>query len=541
MKLNPQIFREYDVRGVVGRDLTPESVEWLGKAFGTYLRERGFNRAVIGGDCRISTGIISEETPNAKELKHICCTPDKKEAKKKDVNIFDCLFDNPDDIKQEGDKEDQEIQTDGLMSAMARGLTSTGIDLIDVGIVPTPVLYFSMFALGVDAGVMVTGSHNPPEFNGFKLCANKVAIYGEEIKKVAKIADEGRFVQGEGKITTHDIIPTYRQRLLSFARLGPRNLKVVVDAGNGCGGFVAVPLLEELGKSTRYEGTHVYGASGRYRGYAIPVVIEESRIKVIPLFCDMDGRFPNHHPDPTILSNLEALRREVIDKNADIGIAFDGDADRLGVVTDTGEVIYGDMILLILARALLSEEPGAEIVSEVKCSQSLFDGIEKAGGKPVMWKVGHSLIKAKMAEDGALLGGEMSGHIFFRHRYYGYDDAIYAAVRLLEVLSNHFGPVGSLLADVPKMTATPEIRIACPDEIKFDVVGKVTSSFKEKGYRVIDVDGARVIFDDGWGLVRASNTQPVLVLRFEAKSEKALEEIKRVVTTEIEKIREEIK
>ncbi|MBM4394879.1 MAG: phosphomannomutase/phosphoglucomutase [Deltaproteobacteria bacterium] len=447
--MNPLIFREYDVRGIVGTDLTGETVETLGRAFGTFLRRRGRDRATLGHDCRTSSAPFGD--------------------------------------------------------ALARGMTSCGVDVTHVGTVPTPLVYWSMFALDVDSAAMVTGSHNPKEFNGFKLCLGRTSVHGEDVQELRRIAVAGGFERGAGRLGRADVVPSYLDRVAGDARIGARRLRVVVDAGNGTGGVVALPLLARLG------------------------------IDAIPLYCDMDGEFPNHHPDPTVPENLAALRREVVERGADLGIAFDGDADRLGVVTERGDVVHGDMVLLVLARALLREVPGAEIVSEVKCSQVLFDEIAKAGGRPLMWRVGHSLIKAKMAEDDAALGGEMSGHIFFRHRWYGFDDAIYSAVRLLEVLSAHDGPASSLLAGLPQTWVTPEIRVDCPDELKWDVVAIVREALKARGLDVVEVDGARAKFTDGWGLVRASNTQPVLVSRFEAASPEALARIRADVFAEIDR------
>ena len=454
MKLNPQIFREYDIRGVIGQDLTNESVHWLGLAFGTYLRNLGISKATVGMDCRPSS--------------------------------------------------------QGFLQAIQAGLQETGIDTIAIGVIPTPLLYFSMFHLDVDGAVMVTGSHNPNEFNGFKLCAFKQALFGEQIKEVQKIAESGKFGSGHGKAETYDIVPPYIERVASDARMGGRRLKVVVDAGNGTGGVVAVPLYRRLG------------------------------VEVVPLFCEMDGTFPNHHPDPTVPKNLEALRKKVVEVQADVGLAFDGDADRLGVVTEKGDIVFGDMILLVLSLALLEEEKGAKIVSEVKCSQVLFDEIAKASGVPIMWKVGHSLIKAKMAEEGALLGGEMSGHIFFRHRWFGFDDAIYTGSRFLEVMSRTNEPLSEVVGRLPKKVSTPEIRVDCPDEIKFDVVSRLVDFFSAQGFDVVSVDGARVRFEDGWGLVRASNTQPVLVFRFEADNHEALLRIQNFMMAKAKEVQNEM-
>jgi len=451
--INKEIFREYDIRGIVDRDLTSETVELLGKGIGTYLLQSGIRHAVVGRDCRLSSP--------------------------------------------------------GFATSLNSGLISTGIDVVDVGVVTTPELYFSMFHFDISGGVMITGSHNPPDFNGFKVCAQKASIFGDEIRKIYGIIEKGEFATGEGSVHERGVEVAYRKYLVGNSRMGERKLKVVLDAGNGTACVSAVPIFKALG------------------------------VDITGLYCEMDGHFPNHHPDPTVMRNLKALSQKVVEEKADLGIAFDGDGDRIGVVDEQGNPIFGDRLLLILARALIKERPDAEIIAEVKCSQVLFDEIEKAGGKALMWRVGHSLIKAKMAEDNALLGGEMSGHIFFRHRYLGFDDATYAALRLLEILSSHDGTISSLLADVPKTSTTPEIRVECPDSIKFEVVNRAVAAFKQD-YDVIDVDGARVRFEHGWGLVRPSNTQPVLVYRFEADSEQNLDEIRDLMTGRVDEIIKEV-
>ena len=387
---------------------------------------------------------------------------------------------------------------------MHEGLLSTGWDVVDVGLVPTPLLYFSLYHLEVDGGVQITGSHNPPEYNGFKVGIGKTTIYGKEIQKIREIGDSQIFHKGKGSVEDVDVTAPYLEYLHDHIHPGDLPVKVVVDAGNGMGGLV---------------GPKVYSAMG--------VEVEE-------LFCEPDGRFPNHHPDPTIPENMKDLIRRVTERHFDLGIAFDGDADRIGVVDHEGRIVWGDQLMIIFGRDLLERNPGAKIIGEVKCSQVLFDDIEQHGGRPIMWKVGHSLIKGKMKEEGALLAGEMSGHLFFAERYFGYDDAIYAGARLLEILTKKGESVKQLLSGVPKMVSTPEIRLECPDEIKFRVVAELAAEFKE-GHQVIDVDGARVLFDGGWGLVRASNTQPVLVFRFEAQDEKRLEDIKQLFMDKFEK------
>jgi phosphomannomutase/phosphoglucomutase len=435
------IFREYDIRGVVPGELNGEMAHELGLAMGTYYHDRGAGRISVGHDCRLSSP--------------------------------------------------------GLSKGLIDGLMECGVQVVDVSMVPTPLLYFSLHHLETDGGVQITGSHNPPEFNGFKICLGKATIYGEEIQEIRKISESGEFVRGKGKLDKADMNGPYLRYLEGNIEPGPFKRRVVVDAGNGAGGPVAVEIYKRLG------------------------------FEVFPLFCEPDGRFPNHHPDPTIPENLEAMISKVRDVSADLGIAFDGDADRIGVVDREGNIIWGDQLMIIFSRDMLSRHAGAKIIGEVKCSKVLYDDIEKHGGKGIMWKAGHSLIKSKMKEEGALLGGEMSGHIFFAERYFGFDDAIYAGARLLEILSRNEKTLKELLADVPKMANTPEIRIDCPDDRKFDIVAELAEEFK-KDYDVIDVDGARVLFEAGWGLIRSSNTQPVLVLRFEATDEKRLEEIRQI-------------
>jgi phosphomannomutase/phosphoglucomutase len=436
--MNEHIFREYDIRGVVGEDLTEETVYTVARAIGTFYQANGATRVSIGRDARASS-------PPFRDL-------------------------------------------------MIRGLTETGCDVIDVGMVPTPVLYYTLFTEDVDAGVMITGSHNPSDYNGFKICLNKSSIFGEQINQIKSIALTGNFATGQGIAIERDVVPGYSDFIASNVKLGARKLKVVVDAGNGMGGFIGAPLYKAMG------------------------------CEVIELFCDPDSRFPNHHPDPTVLENMRFAIDAVHEQQADLAIAFDGDADRIGVVDEKGKVIWGDQLMVIFARAILEEQPGATFIAEVKCSQTLFDDIAKHGGNAIMWKVGHSLIKSAMKEKGAALAGEMSGHIFFAHRFFGFDDALYAGARLLEILSQTNAPLSSLLADLPPTINTPEIRFDCPDDKKFAVVAKLTEEFK-KTHKVIDIDGARVLFEYGWGLVRASNTQPVLVMRFEADSESHLKEI----------------
>jgi phosphomannomutase/phosphoglucomutase len=444
--MNPQIFREYDIRGVVDKDLTPDVVRTLGQGFGTWMAQSGRKELVIARDGRLSSKAFSE--------------------------------------------------------ALLEGLTSTGCNVVDIGLCPTPVYYFSIFHLEKDGGMMVTGSHNPPDFNGFKISEGKSTIFGEKIQELRRLIDKGVFAAGKGHLAQTEVISAYQDYIQKNIRV-EKKLKVVIDAGNGTGGVVAGPLLRRLGCD-----------------------VEE-------LYCDVDGRFPNHFPDPTIPANLTDLVNRVKKLGADVGIGYDGDADRIGVVDEKGNILWGDQLMIVFAREILKEKKGATFVGEVKCSQTLFDDIQRHGGRAVMWKTGHSLIKEKMKEEKASLAAEMSGHIFFADRYLGFDDAIYASCRLLELLSKTDRKLSRLLEDVSKTVFTPEIRVDCPDEIKFKVVEKVREELR-KDHPIIDVDGVRAQFEDGWGLVRASNTQPVLVLRFEALTEKRLTEIRRFVEEKVE-------
>jgi phosphomannomutase/phosphoglucomutase len=445
--LKEHIFREYDIRGTFPDELNRDSVHRIGSAVGSYLLDRGATEIALGRDCRLSS--------------------------------------------------------EPLGKALLDGLLGSGMRVIQVGMVPTPLLYFSIHALSLDGGVQITGSHNPPEFNGFKICLGTSTIHGQEIQEIRKIAVSGDCRKGRGMKREADVVGPYLAFLRENIQLGPIGRRVVVDGGNGVGGLVAAQAYRAMGH------------------------------EVIPLFCEPDGRFPNHHPDPTLPENLHTLIEKVKESGADLGIGFDGDADRIGVVDHQGNIIWGDQLMVVFSKDLLKRHPGGTIIAEVKCSQVLFDEIKRCGGRPVMWKAGHSLIKSKMKEEKALLAGEMSGHIFFAERYLGFDDAVYAGARLLEILSQTKAPLSDFLSDLPKMVNTPEIRIDCPDERKFGVVQELAETFK-RDYPVIDVDGARVLFDGGWGLVRASNTQPALVLRFEATDAERLGEIKRTFMERLE-------
>jgi phosphomannomutase/phosphoglucomutase len=446
--MTDHIFREYDIRGVVETDLTESTVLNLGKAIGTYLLAHGIKEMVVGRDCRLSS--------------------------------------------------------ENLNKSLIKGLLSTGIDVVDLGICHSPLLYFSLFHLNKNGGVMITGSHNPPEFNGFKICRGKTTIHGSEIQKLKEIINKNSFSIGSGNLSHTDILPAYWDTIAADIKLS-KELKVVIDAGNGTGGRASVELLKRLGCDVK------------------------------ELYCDMDGNFPNHHPDPTVPACLADLIETVKREKADLGIGYDGDADRIGAVDEKGNIIWGDQLLTIFAREILKESPGATFISEVKASQNFYNDINQKGGKAIMWKTGHSLIKAKMKEENALLAGEMSGHMFFAHRYFGFDDAVYATCRLLEILSTTNAPLSSLLSDLPKTFTTPEIRVDCPDSKKFEITEKVKTHFK-KSCETIDIDGVRILMKDGWGLVRSSNTQPVLVLRFEANTKERLDEIKEEVETVVKSL-----
>ncbi len=442
------IFREYDIRGVVGTDLTVALAEQIGRAYGSIAVRAGAKSVAVGRDGRTS----------ALEMRE----------------------------------------------ALLKGLLGCGLDVVDIGVCPTPLLYYALFTLPVGGGVMITASHNPPQYNGFKLCLGKDSLHGSAIQNVKAEIDRGQFESGPpGRVSEHAIIPDYLAYIKkSFAHLRADRLHAVVDCGNGMGGLVGPDALRLLG------------------------------CRVTGLYVDVDGRFPNHHPDPTVVANLQDLIRKVRETGADVGIAYDGDADRIGTVDEKGQIIWGDKLMVLYARDVLKDRPGATIISEVKASQVFYEDVEKHGGKPIMWKTGHSVIKAKMKEERAALAGEMSGHMFFADRYFGYDDAVYASCRLIEIMAKAGKPLSSLLADLPATVATPEIRVDCPDDVKFQVVEEAKKQLARE-YKIIDIDGVRVLFPDGWGLIRASNTQPALVLRFEATSESALQRIREVVESQV--------
>lgn len=449
MNINPKIFREYDIRGIVDKDLTLEFVEYLGRGLGTYFRQRGKREVALGRDCRLSSPVFAE--------------------------------------------------------AISRALLSTGCSVVDLGMIPTPLLYFAVFHRKHEAAVMITGSHNPPEYNGFKMMVGEETLYGETIQKIYAILKDKKIIQDKpGERSAYDIIPEYEDYLLKDIRL-EKKLKVVLDAGNGTAGFVAAPVFKKLG------------------------------CDVIELYCEPDGTFPNHHPDPTLPEAMEKLVAKVKDEKADFGVGYDGDGDRLGVVDDRGQLLWGDQLMIIFSRDILPHNPGAAVISEVKASKLLYEEIGRLGGRPVMWKTGHSLIKKKIKEEKALLAGEMSGHIFFADRYYGFDDAIYSSARLAEILSRSEKKLSGMLADLPRTFYTPEIRIYASDEVKFKIVEEVKKELASK-YPIIDIDGVRVTYPKGWALVRASNTQAALVLRFEAETPEDLKAIRFEVEKTVEKV-----
>jgi phosphomannomutase/phosphoglucomutase len=436
-----RIFRAYDIRGIVGRDFDADWVERLGLACGAYFRALGHTRAVVGHDCRLTSP--------------------------------------------------------GFQERMVRGLCAAGIDVLFLDMVPTPVCYFAIRHLGYQAGVMITASHNPSEYNGFKVWAGKSTIHSEEIQKIARLMDQPASAAAPGVACRHDIVPAYLESVSALVRLD-RRVKVVLDGGNGAAGLIARDLLARAGA------------------------------EVIELFCEPDGRFPNHHPDPVEEKNLIALKAKVLETGAELGIGLDGDGDRIGVVDENARVVHGDRLLAIFARAVLAEKPGAAIIGDVKCSHLLFQDIARHGGRPIMSATGHSLIKDRLLSENAALAGEMSGHMFFADRYYGFDDAPYAALRLVEILSHSDRVLSRLLDDWPPTFVTPELRIDCPEHSKFAVAEKAKTEFA-KHYKLEGDDGARLVFSDGWALVRASNTQPALVMRFEAESEARLAELRRLV------------
>lgn len=434
--INANIFREYDIRGLADTDLTDENVYELGRGFGTYYSSLRQTTVVVGHDVRLSSPRIA--------------------------------------------------------AILNRALNDSGCDVVFVGEVPTPLLYFSLYHYKIPSGIMITASHNPKEFNGFKVCADLMSLYGSDIQELRKIVEDGEFVPGKGSVEERDVVPEYIEHVTAGVKIKP-GLKAVVDTGNGTCGPLMETILKKLGVSARI------------------------------LFKKPDGNFPNHLPDPTVPKYIGKLVATVKGGNYDCGIGLDGDGDRIGVVDEKGDIIWGDVLLALYAENVIRDKPGAKIIFEVKCSMGLVERIQALGGTPIMYRTGHSLIKAKMKHESAPLAGEMSGHMFFADRYYGFDDAVYASLRLLEILGGD-DKLSALAARVPKYFSTPEIRVETTDEMKFGVVEKIKEEFR-RSYPILDIDGVRVDFGDGWGLVRASNTQPVLVVRCEARTRERLDGI----------------
>ena len=441
MPLSPNIFREYDIRGVTGKDLTPDVARVVARAYAQFLSDSGVKGEIaVGRDNRPSGNDLHRE--------------------------------------------------------LVAGLLESGLDVVDIGIIPTPLAYWAQHNLKVAGGIQITGSHNPPEFNGFKLGVGTRSIYGKDIQRIYEIAQSGKFPSGKGELRDEAVIDRYVEDVGQRIGRISRQINCVVDCGNGAGALVANKLFDRIGLAPEI------------------------------LFGESDGTFPNHHPDPTVPENLKDLLNAVAERKAELGIAFDGDADRIGLVDEDGAIIWGDQLLIIYARDVLARTgKGQPIIFDVKCSQALPEEIEKAGGVALMWKTGHSLIEEKMHETHAPIAGEMSGHMFFAEGWYGFDDAMYGAARLLRIIADTGKSIKQMMADVPRFVSTPQIRVDCPDDVKFEIVAKATKYFSSK-YKVIDVDGVRVLFGDGWGLIRASNTQPVLVMRFEARTREHLDSIR---------------
>ncbi len=445
MALASHIFRQYDIRGIVGDDLNADVARSVGRAYGTMLRAQSDEPnpdVVVGGDNRPSSP--------------------------------------------------------GLIEGLIQGLNETGVNVLNIGIVPTPLVYWAEKTLGLDGGLQVTGSHNPPEYNGIKMTLGTRSLYGDRIQELKGMIEAGAYASGQGKSTPYPIIDRYIEDIRGRIQL-PRPVKVGVDCGNGAGALLAVELLEAIGAD------------------------------VTPLFCESDGTFPNHHPDPTVDENMADLIAAVKEHGLEVGVGFDGDADRIGAVDDKGRIIRGDVLLLLFGLDILKRHgPGQKLVFDVKCSQVLPEVYGAAGGEPIMWMTGHSLMKEKMRETGALIAGELSGHICIADNYLGFDDALYDACRFVELVATWGRPLSEVVDELPQYVSTPEIRIEIEEERKFAVVEAATEHFRGL-YDVIDVDGVRIQFGDGWGLIRASNTQPVLVARFEANTEARLAEIRSVV------------
>lgn len=443
MKIDREIFRNYDIRGIVGESINAEFAEILGKSIGSYIQDLGETTIIIGHDCRQSSDVLNE--------------------------------------------------------ALSKGLISTGTNVIDIGLATTPMVYYARRNLNIGPAIQITASHNPSEYNGFKICfeLENESIYGDRIQELLEYTEKGIFKNGEGTYTKKDIMQVYISEIAEKVKLGNRKLRVVVDCGNATPAIVSVEALKKMG------------------------------VDVIPLYCDLDANFPNHHPDPSVEKNLVDLAKKVVEEKADVGIGFDGDGDRIGLVDEKGSYIFGDTYMTIMWKEVIKNYPGSKALVEVKCSQKLWDELEKLGANPEFIRTGNPYIKAAMKEKNVPFSGEMSGHIFFRDEYYGFDDALYAAARFLRMLSNTNLKVSELLNDTKNYVVTPEITKNVSDSEKFKLIDKSIQYFKDKGYNVVDVDGARVIFNDGWGLVRASNTSPKITMRFEASNNESLEKIKK--------------
>ena len=452
MEINKDIFRSYDIRGIAGTDLTEEFAELLGKTFGSYIQDRGEREVIVGHDCRESA--------------------------------------------------------EYLVRGLEKGLISTGVKVYNIGLVTTPMVYYARKFLKIGPAIQVTASHNPKEYNGFKMCVEEEneSIYGDQILEIYDYMVKGKFVAGNGSKEDVSIKEAYIEEIIERVKLGNRKIKAVVDCANATASVVTVETLEKLG------------------------------VEIIPLYCNIDPTFPNHHPDPSIEKNMVDLANKVKETKADVGFGFDGDGDRIGVVDDKGNMIFGDMYMLIMWREVIKNNPHANALVEVKCSQKLWDELVKLGAKPEFVRTGNPYIKAKMKEKNVPFSGEMSGHIFFRDEYYGFDDALYAAARFLRMMSNTDMKVSDMLKDTKNYVTTPEITKNVDDDKKFDMIEKAVNAFKMLGYNVVDVDGARVIFENGWGLIRASNTSPKVTMRFEATSQEELDKIQK----EFEKVLDEI-
>lgn len=442
MKVNDDIFRKYDIRGIADEDLSNEFAYNLGKAFGTYLKRKNLTNIAVGRDVRKSS-------PR--------------------------LFEN-----------------------IAKGITDTGCNVTDIGTAPTPLLYFTVFHYNLDGGLMITGSHNPIEYNGFKMMRGKETVYGEQIQEIKEIILKEDYEEGNGKTYEKVVVKDYLEYTSSLISPG-KSLKIVLDPGNGTAGPIATELFKILGADFEC------------------------------INCEPDGNFPNHLPDPTVVKYTKQLSAKVIDSKANMGIGYDGDSDRAGIIDENGKLVYGDQLLGALAKPIIKKNPGTDVIFDVKCSQGLVEWIKKLGGNPLMWKTGHSLLKVKMKETGSLIAGEMSGHIFIGDNYYGFDDALFVSARFYEIVSKSERTISKIIDEMPYYESTPEIRTEVGEEAKWKIVEAAKEEFRKK-YETIEIDGARILFGDGWGLVRASNTQPIVVTRFEAKTKERLEEIKKIVT-----------